>query len=349
MALDSSKNSNDCNNKPMEFESESVINRTLDIFLFGPILTVIPKKYVTRQFISGFLLSIFLITLYASNHLLCLDFSVHMIALYAILIFTAVELTRKNFPILNAIFSTDQKSQNFFKNIESMTDEEMHRFVKFHIFSSKCINKMLLIVREDVNRIPPDILEFALTTQDLTKENLDLIFSKEILIDERIVIHILCQKINQLTDQNIINIYDKYNNNEVILKLLFATQNRSKILNKFRQYDLYYVKFQKEQKHKDFWLTQFSPSYFYLSNRKNLFINSLFIFSFILSPIIDYIIVMNTTSCVGTVCPYADKFVSIIIPIWMIVFMILMFPLQYTTRVVSKKYFKHYLSKVENS
>ena len=112
-------------------ESESLISKTLDIFLFGPLLSVLPKKIITRQFISGFLLSVFLIWLYCSKSIIVFDLSPHMLVLYVIILLTIGELLRKNFPILNNWFSNDQKSINFFNHIDSMTDDQMRQFVKF--------------------------------------------------------------------------------------------------------------------------------------------------------------------------------------------------------------------------
>jgi hypothetical protein len=346
-----SEQSENCPQKSEVNESESLINRTLDVFLFGPLLTVIPKKYITRQFISGFLLTAFLIGLYSSNDsLLRLDFSVHMLALYAILGLTIAELIRKNYPVLNSWFSSDAKSQNFFNNIGSMTDDEMHQFIKFHIFSSICINKMILIVKGDVNRIPSDILEYALTTQDLTKENLDLLLSTGFVLDEKIILHVLFQKNNQLTEKNIFDLYENYRDNQEIIKFLFATQKGSKkLLEKNNELSSFIIKYQKEKKFMDSWLRKISPNWFFLSNRKKEALDLALIFSTISSPIIDWLIVTNATICLPSSCPYLENFFSIIIPIWFIIFLSSLIAALNLIKYVSKRYFDHFCWKVESS
>jgi hypothetical protein len=339
------------NNDNRSDDSESFIGKTLDIFLFKPLLSVLPQKYITQQFISGFLLSVFLIFLYSTNGLLKLDWSIHMLILYVTIVLTAAEIVRRNFPILNNWFSNDQKSLYFFENLNSMTDEQMTYFVKFHIFSSKCINKMLKIVRDDVNKIPPDIVEYALTTQDLTKENLDLLFSKDIELNEYIVKFTLIQKKNQLTDQNLFNILDKYKENPSIIKVLFATQNNTKKFienNKNIEFMPYWEKYQIEKKHLDIWLKIIPISWVYIYNRKKFSLFYAAIVSSILSTILAFI-VASSPFPIGTSSAIVGQLViTAFISSWFISFVCLTVLFKIFIDWVSKRYISHFFSNVES-
>lgn len=350
MSEKSEETSNNCDVKSEE--SESLISRTLDNFLFGPLLSVLPKKYISRQFISGFLLSIFLFWLYSSKGLLVIDHSPHMIALYVIIALTTAELIRKNFPILNNWFSNDQKSLIFFKNIDSMTDDQMHRFVRFHIFSSKCINKLVLIVKQDINRIPPDILEYALTTQDLTKENLDLIFSNEIVIDENIVKTILFHKMNQLTEQNILNIFEKFKEKSEIIKLLFATQQGSKkLIEGGRNKELlpYFENYQKQKNYLDKWLKIFPVSWSFLSRRKTMMIYLFVSLAIILFLIIAVLVIIFVSTCEVPNCPTTTTFFSVIFNLWIITTVITLGLSKYLVNMFTEMYIRHFISRVETA
>jgi len=334
-------------------DSESLIHKTLDIFLFVPLLSFLPSKYITRQFISGFLLSVFLVSLYYANDLLILNWSFHMIALYVIIFLTIAELTRKNIPILNKYFSNDQKSMTFLKNIDSKTDGQMIEFVKFHIFSSKCINKILMIHKEDTNKIPPDIFDYILTTQDLTKENLDLMFSKEIIpqIDEEIIIFTLFQKTNQLTEQNIRNIYERFKDNKKGLKTLFATQSQSKILidtNSNNEITQYFNKFQKQKLHLDFILKLFPISWFFICNRKFLRSFLLIFFTSIFTFILSLIFSLFSTLCYSPDCSLFVRFLYFFSSLWIIVFLLLTIPMKYLEKYLARKYFSHLQSRIES-
>lgn len=347
MSEKSEETSNNCDVKSEE--SESLISKTLDIFLFGPLLSVLPKKYISRQFISGFLLSAFLLWLYIDKGLLFANFSPHMIVLYVVIFLTSAELIRKNFPILNKWFSNDQKSLNFFNNINSMTDDQMRRFVRFHIFSSKCINKFVSIVKQDINKIPPDIVEYALTTQDLTKENLDLIFSDEIVFDEKIVKKILFDKKDQLTEQNIRNIFEKFRSNSDVIKLLFATQNGSKILLNAEQNNelvSYYEKYQKNYKHLDGWLRRIPITWSFLSQRRAIIVNTFIGMAAISSLITIVLAIFYAFTCEPS-CISADTFFKSVLNFWLLSLVISFGLSRYLVIWFTKRYFDHFIWKVE--
>ena len=90
------------------------------------------------------------------------------------------------------------------------------------------MNYLLSIVEKDKNKIPPHIVEKILVSQDLTKENLDKIFTHNILnnIREKAIATITIQKMDKLTPENINAIYETFQGNDQILKVLFATQYR---------------------------------------------------------------------------------------------------------------------------
>ncbi|MEI8270680.1 MAG: hypothetical protein WCG45_04875, partial [bacterium] len=120
----------------------------------------------------------------------------------------------------------------FLDNLDSMSNKQIEDDMNYLNFSSSNMNYLLSIVEQDKNKIPPHIVEKILTSQGLTKENLDKIFSPKILnnLREKAIIIILFKKMDKLTPENINAVYDTFRDNDQILKVLFATQYDSKSL-----------------------------------------------------------------------------------------------------------------------
>lgn len=326
-------------------KTDSIIETSLDMFLINPILSFIPPKYITRQFITGIILLVFLLYIYISYGIFKLDLSPLMIVWYILLAVLVIEILIKNYKRVCDYFSNDQKSLNFLKDIDSMTDEEMMVILRTHIFSSKCMNRVLTEFKNDLNKFPPYIINYIVTSQDLTKENLDIFFSKETLknlekVNENIVVEILCQKIDRLTETNIRQTYDVFQNNERLIKILFATQIQSKILFEYSnpKFQEYFDIFQVKKTHLDCWLKIFPPKWFFLSNKRRIIgkwtMGLLVIFLILL---IFNIIPINSTTTI------------FIMPIFFGIF--LFFPLISLIILpkISKRYFSHLKKHIEET
>jgi hypothetical protein len=136
-----------------------------------------------------------------------------------------------------------------------MSSKQIEDDINYLNFSSSNMNYLLSIIEQDRNKIPPHIVEKILISQDLTKENLDKIFTQNVLnnLREKVIITILFKKMDKLTPDNITIVYDTCRENDQIIKVLFATQYDSKSLlksdNAEQKLTGYFEKFQvkKEQ------------------------------------------------------------------------------------------------------
>jgi hypothetical protein len=258
-------------------EPESVIQFFLDQFkIKSTILNYTNEETslrISSRLFDTLILFFFLLFVFWETGILNLEWSSVTVILGVIALVALTEFLGINTTLFKRFISKDEKSKIFFRNINSMTHNEMMQFAKFHVFSPKCINYLLEKLKEDKNQMPPDIVEYILTTQDLTKGNLDLMFSQEVMgnIRESAICNTLFRKRNQLTQQNIADIYETFKGNEKIIKMLTATQCDSYIaLEKFKD-DLrllnYYNAFQIKRQHFDFWLKFFPISHLSLIRR----------------------------------------------------------------------------------
>jgi hypothetical protein len=216
-------------------EPNSVIQLLLDQFAIKRSILIIFKntniKFTSRLFDSLVLIIIFSLIFWEAG-LFQLQLTTPMIIVVALAFFSIIEIVGANFPYFKRYFSNDEKSKIFLENIETRSTKEMQNFIKFHVFSPKYIDKILDMVKDDKNKIPPNIVEYILTTQDLTKSNMDKLLSFEVLpnININVIIDLLVKKTDQLTEKNVIAIYQIYKKNKDMLKILFATQQISNSL-----------------------------------------------------------------------------------------------------------------------
>ena len=212
-------------------EQNSIIQLFLDQFKFKQsLLTIFSRTSVniTPRFIDASILFLFLSFIFGFNGLLKWDLTTPMITLGIIGLFAMVELIGTNTALFKKFFDTDKKTRKFLDNLDSMPTKQIEDDINYLNFSSNNMNYLLSIVEKDKNKIPPHIVEKILVSQDLTKENLDKIFTHNILnnIREKAIATITIQKMDKLTPENINAIYETFQGNDQILKVLFATQYR---------------------------------------------------------------------------------------------------------------------------
>jgi hypothetical protein len=216
-------------------EQNSIIQLFLDQFKFKQsLLTIFSQTSIniTPRFIDAFVLFLFLTFIFGINGLVKWDPTTPMITLGIIALFAIIELIGTNTTFFKKFFDTDKKTRSFLDNLDSMSTKQIEDDINYLNFSSSNMNYLLSIVEKDKNKISPHIVEKILTSQDLTKENLDKIFCPEILrnLREKTIIAILFKKMDKLTPENINAVYDTFKDNDQILKVLFATQYDSKSL-----------------------------------------------------------------------------------------------------------------------
>jgi len=244
-------------------EQNSIIQLFLDQFKFKQSLLTIfshTSINITPRFIDAFVLFIFLAFIFGINGLVKWDPTTPMITLGIIALFAIIELIGTNTTFFKKFFDTDKKTRSFLDNLDSMSTKQIEDDINYLNFSSSNMNYLLSIVEKDKNKISPHIIEKILTSQDLTKENLDKIFSPALLqnLREKTIISILFKKMEKLTPENINAVYETFKDNDQILKVLFATQYDSKFLLKHnedsRKLTAYFEKYQVKKEQYDIFL-----------------------------------------------------------------------------------------------
>jgi hypothetical protein len=239
-------------------EQNSIIQLFLDQFKFKQSLLTLfshTSINITPRFIDASVLFLFLTFIFGINGLLKWDLTTPMITLGIIALFAFIELIGTNTTFFKKFFDTDKKTRSFLDNLDSMSSKQIEDDINYLNFSSSNMNYLLSIIEQDRNKIPPHIVEKILISQDLTKENLDKIFTQNVLnnLREKVIITILFKKMDKLTPDNITIVYDTCRENDQIIKVLFATQYDSKSLlksdNAEQKLTGYFEKFQvkKEQ------------------------------------------------------------------------------------------------------
>jgi hypothetical protein len=217
-------------------EPNSVIKLIFDQFAITHAFKNIMYKTswkVTNQLNDAIVLFIFLVILYYESNLLKLDLSLASITLYVLIIFIIIEFIGANNPYFKRLFFSEEKAEHFINNLKSYRTTEVDKDLSLLTFSPKTINSLLTIIETDKNKIHPYIVDDILRYNTLSTENLDRIFSFEILrsnLRRELIIDLLMKYKNQLSQKNIENIYTFFKEDENLVKILIATQIDSQSL-----------------------------------------------------------------------------------------------------------------------
>jgi hypothetical protein len=199
----------------------------------------------TDQMINAIVFFIFFLVLYFEPLLL-------IITLIVLFIFIIIEFVVANIPFFSKIFSSEEKTDYFIKNIGSYQISEVDRNIRLLKFSPKNINSLLdymLLNRENTHFY---IIDDILLYNPLSTENLDKLFSPEILNlrpRRELIIDLLMKYNNQLSSRNIENISTSFSDDEDLIKILIATQiDFQALLSKKPSFKEGFDKYQKNEK-----------------------------------------------------------------------------------------------------
>ncbi|HEY9246928.1 MAG TPA: hypothetical protein VIO11_08795, partial [Candidatus Methanoperedens sp.] len=156
---------------------------------------------------------------------------------------------------------TDMRTNNFLEQVPSMTKREIKDEIQDLFFSSKSMNLFLESLQEKHNEYPSYFIDLVIDNQVFRKENLNILFSPTVLgyIRPEIIIRICAKHRDTLTSENLQNIYNKYKNNENVVKILFATQVDSYFLiqnsgekkEEDNKLNTFFIKYQVKKEHFD--------------------------------------------------------------------------------------------------
>jgi hypothetical protein len=270
----------------------------------------------TPQLIDGLIIFTYFLFVFAFLGVIKWEINIAIFTLLVIGVATLLEIVVANTSFLKRRFSNDEKAKFFLENIDSMTDGQIRYNLKIINFSSENIMIFLNKVEINPDKIPGYVIEEILNNNELTKANKDLLFTPAILknLKDSFVISLLLQYRNELTKENITNLYSVFNKNDDILKFIFATQVESDVLIRDNSGNKVFVdcydKYQRKKIQYDFWLKLIS---FRGINR----IETLFIFVIIIGAMLLGAQILNfplTSLNTPTLIPIASIFSVFLFP-----------------------------------
>jgi len=247
--------------------TNSFIEFFLDTFNFKKFLSSFLRSQnrfkITQNLINIILLFIFLLFIFWQTDTLSFQKKSTTITLALLLIAAILEFLGANTSIFKGLFDNDFKTKKFIQRIHFLRPNEIKNEAKSKVFSSKCLDYFISKLK-DVNSYPPNVVYIMLNSQFLSKQNLDLLFSVDIIhnLSPKLIQRILFKNENQLTKNNISTIYDTFSYNRTVIKTLIATQEYSYFLidsyPKDTELSGYFDKYQKNKEHLD-WLLKLIP------------------------------------------------------------------------------------------
>lgn len=278
------------------FDENSVIAVFLDVFRFKKFLEIVLnlQKNIkfTQNFTSLVLLFLFLFFIFWQDGILKLGISSGTMTLFLIVLAGIFELLGANTSIFKRIFfGRDYNTKLFLNRLPSMTEFEIEQSIKNKTFSSICISYFIKTLKEK-EKYSPHTIYVIIGSQALTTENLDLLFSKEIIpnLNADVIVRVLYKCENFLKTEHIDNIYNNFKFNETVIKVIFATQKYSdsllnthpenKVLNE------YHKKFQLNKTHLN-WKLKLCPISYLPYYAPLIFVVILFLFIFLLLILIN--------------------------------------------------------------
>jgi hypothetical protein len=248
-------------------DENSLVAFFLDTFNFKRFLETIANSQtrfkITHNFINIILLLFFLTFVFWQANVLRFDKISTTLTLVILGICAFLEFLGANTSIFRGFFDSDLKNKKFIDNLSVLSSYEIEKEVGYKKFSSSCLDYFIkgLI---DINKYPQNVIYIILDSQYLTKQNIDLFLSPEIIknIRPKLIIRFLWMTENRLTQRNILNIYENFSDNRDVVKILIATQEYSDYLIKSHPNDgelsEYFQRYQKEKIHLD-WLLKAIP------------------------------------------------------------------------------------------
>ncbi|MPM45044.1 hypothetical protein SDC9_91729 [bioreactor metagenome] len=248
-------------------DENSIVAFFLDTFNLKKFLETIinSQSYfkITHNFINIILLMLFLAFIFWQVNLLKFEKNSATITLMILGFCAIFELLGANTSIFKGFLDSDIKTKKFIEGIPFLSSYKIEKEVKRQNFSQYCLEYFIEKLK-DVNAYSQNTVYIVLDSQYLGKRNLDALFSAEIInnISRKIILKILFRYRNNLTQENMENIYNAYSYDDDIVKMLIATQEYSDFLKKSYPEDLrlpeYYKKYQTGKKYLD-WRLKLLP------------------------------------------------------------------------------------------
>lgn len=236
-------NSQNKNKKGFEEESNSVIKIILDQFAITYAIKKIFDKTsinITRYFNDAAVLFIFLFFVFWQSNVLGCELSIPTITLGLLFFLLIIEFIGANTPYLKKFLFSEEKAKKFIDNISAYRTTELQKNLDVLRFNPNNINYLLEIFQKEKIKIPQFVLEEILLYNTLSIENLNRLFSPNILklyINKELVKNLLIKYYNKLSPDNIDNIYSVFKQDEELVKVLFATQKDSYYILEHEQND----------------------------------------------------------------------------------------------------------------
>lgn len=248
-------------------DENSIVAFFLDTFNFKKLLEKIVNSQsrfkITSNFISLILMFFFLTFIFWQDDVLTLEKKSTTTTLMILIISAFLEFLGANTSVFKTFFDSEVKTKSFIDRLPFLSYREVKQEIRNQTFSPSCFNYFIEGLK-DVNKYPQSVVYIVLDSQTLWKENLDLLFSPEIIknISTKLIFRVLFGNRDSLTQDNMVNIYSSYSDNQDVIKMLIATQEYSNFLIKLYPEDSklseYYKKYQKEKKHLD-WILKIIP------------------------------------------------------------------------------------------
>ncbi|MCK4795727.1 MAG: hypothetical protein KAT05_00020 [Spirochaetes bacterium] len=255
-----------------EYDEELVIGKITDltssVIGFVIVLLSFLKIKVPKTAENPIGIIILLISIYSTGGLLKIEFSIPMAILSFIIIIVFLEIVAYNKPKISQIFSKHVKAEKIINKIKDGTitpDEAYYEIFRFN-FDADNIDKLIEDLSAD-GIFTSKIQQAIIHSQKLYLKNLKTYFGKNtnIRLDEKTVIDILNKPecYNSLSDEQIKTISNVYwNNDQIILTLLYSQQSAKNILKDIKQsVKLEYIAYNKYYTNQyQYWLDIYSNS-----------------------------------------------------------------------------------------
>lgn len=238
-------------------DENSIVSFFLDTFNFKKFLETMANSQsyfkITHNFINIVLLMLFLAFIFWQVDVLKLEKNSATIALMVLGFCAIFEFLGANTSIFKGFLNSDRKTKRFINEIPFLSSYKIEQEVKRQNFSQYCLEYFIEKLK-DVNSYSPNTVYVVLDSQFLGKKNLDSLFRVEIIknLSRKLILKLLFLYRNNLTPENMENIYNAYSSDDDVVKMLITTQEYSDFLKKSHSEDSrlqeYYKRYQTEKK-----------------------------------------------------------------------------------------------------
>lgn len=329
------------------FDNNSFITLFLDMFNFKRFLEIIlrsQKRYtITDPQIYLILLFSFLCFIFWQTGILNPGKSSTMTILGLIFVGIIFEFLGANTSIFKSIFVRDTRTKSFLEKIPLMSTKEIKNLINNQNFSTRCMDYFIKSL-ENKDKYSPDLVYLIIDSQVLRSQNLDLLFSKNIVknLREDIIMRVLFLKRDSLKIQQIQNIYEICKNNTKLIKILIATQKYSDSLlsvyaNNNDLFD-YYEKYQIKKINMD-WKLKLIP----INHFRKLY--GILLLLGIISTIILIILIVQEYIKEGLPISSEESFVILIVP-FLLLIILFNFIIKPFFLWSYEKYYNHYINNI---